>query len=155
MLSGWGGPLLASVVLWGLVGVACLPVLVSARIRKPLGGWPTRWLAVNYAMAVGAVVFGHAGVFLAGVIGSGGLEGAAVVRWTLLVAAGYPLALWVLASILGSATGHWSPSGNGTDRDERIDGRFVLGLASVWYAVVVTAAAAFVFFLLFVFYFPG
>ena len=69
MLSGWGGPLLASVVLWGLVGVACLPVLVSARIRKPLGGWPTRWLAVNYAMAVGAVVFGHAGVFLAGVIG--------------------------------------------------------------------------------------
>lgn len=152
MLSGWGGPLVAFVVLWIVVGIACLPVLLSARVREPIENWPTERLGVNYALAVGAVVLGQAVIFLGRTVVTGRIDGTEVLEWTFLVAVGYPFAVWALVSTVAPATGRWSPS---TTSDGGIDGRIVLALAAVWYAVVVAVTAAIVFFLLFVLYFPG
>lgn len=151
MAAGWTGPAVAVACLWLLVGMACLPVLAAARIRTAIEDWPTGRLAANYALLVGAVVLGQAAVFLGGVVVTGGFSGNAAVEWTLLVAAGYPLALWLAVSLVAPATGRWNPSGDGTG----LDGRVVLGLAAAWYAVVVAAAAAVVFLVLFALYFPG
>lgn len=152
MLSGWGGPLVAFVVLWAIVAIACVPAMLSARLREPIENWPTDRLGINYVLTVGAVVLGQAVVFLGGVVVAGGIGGIEAVEWTLLVGVGYPLVAWLAISIAAPATGRWSPS---TTEDGGVDGRIVLALVAVWYAVVVAVVALVVFFLLFVLYFPG
>lgn len=149
MATGWTAPLLAVCGLWVLVAVACSPLAASSRLRGPLERWPTDRLTVNYLVVSGAVVAGHAAVFLAGVVSTGGIGGIALVHWTIAVGGGYPAGLWLLVGVVASATGRWTPL------RESLDRWLLVGLAAVWYAVVVLVAAAVVFFVLFVLYFPG
>ncbi|MFA9517772.1 hypothetical protein ACERIT_11230 [Halopenitus sp. H-Gu1] len=149
MPSGWIGPIAAVVFVWMLTGVACLPVLASGSLRAAIGKWPTDRYAMNYGILLAVVVVGHAVVFLGGVVLRGGIGGRSLVRWTLLVAVGYPIVVWAVLAVVLPATDRWDPSAGG------LDGRIVLGLAAIWYAIVLAIAAAATFFLLFVLYFPG
>lgn len=147
--SGWTGPAVAVVFVWLLTGAACLPVLAAGSVRAALDEWPTDRYAVNYGIVMAAVVLGHATVFLGGVVLRGGIGGGSLVRWTFLVAIGYPILVWAVLAVVLPATGRWDPAGDG------LDGRIVLALAAIWYAIVLAVAAGITFFLLFVLYFPG
>ncbi|WP_096389070.1 hypothetical protein [Halopenitus persicus] len=149
MASGWTAPIAATVFVWFLVTVACLPVLAAGSVRAAIDDWPTDRYALNYFLLFGAVVLGHAAVFLGGVVVRGGIGGVELVRWTLLVAAGYPVLVWVVLAVVLPAAGRWDPTAEG------LDGRIVLAAAAIWYAIVLSITAAATFFLLFVLYFPG
>lgn len=149
MSTGWGGVLVAVVCFWVLVAVVCAPVLAFGSIRIPMSRWPTTRLPVNYLVLSGLIVLGHAATFFGGVVLTGGFSGNAVIRWTMIVAGGYPLTLWLIVGSVASATGYWESV------VEELDQWLVMGLAAIWYAVVTIVVAALVFFVLFVLYFPG
>lgn len=149
MAAEWGGPLAAVVVLWILVTVACAPLLAISGIRDPLSRWPTENLVRNYLIITALTVIGHGALFLSRIVVTGGLGGSKLVQWTIGVALGYPLFLWLLVGAAAMATGRWGP---GT---ESFRYWLWLGLAAVWYAVVTAVAAGVVFLVLFVAYFPG
>ncbi|SEH48060.1 hypothetical protein SAMN05192561_102360 [Halopenitus malekzadehii] len=147
--SGWTAPIAATAFVWLLVSVACLPVLAAGSIRAAIDDWPTDRYAVNYLLLVGMVVLGNVAVFLGGVVVRGGIGGIELIRWTLLVAVGYPTLVWIALAGILPAAGRWDPAVEG------LDGRIVLAAAALWYAIVLSIAAAVTFFLLFVLYFPG
>lgn len=149
MATGWTGPLVAAIALWAIVGVACLPLLKSARIRALFERWPTERLGVNYLVLSGLAVIGHAATFLGGVVVTGGFRGTALVRWTIAAAVGYPIALGGITGAVATSTGRW-PAAAG-----HRGSWFALGLAVLWYTIVVVVAAMIAFFVLFVLYFPG
>ncbi|MFC6614013.1 hypothetical protein ACFQAS_03415 [Halopenitus salinus] len=148
-MPSWTGPIVAVVFVWLLTGAACLPVLAAASVRDAIGEWPTDRYVLNYVILMAAVVVGQTAVFLGAVVVRGGIGGRSLFRWTFLVAVGYPAVVWVILAVVLPAIGRFDPSSDG------LDGRIVLALAAIWYAVVVAVAAAITFFLLFVFYFPG
>lgn len=149
MAAGWGGPLAGVVVLWVLVTLACAPLLAVSRIREPLSSWPTENLVRNFLVLTALIVIGHGALFLSRVVVTGSLGGSKLVQWTIGVAFGYPLVLWLLVGAAAMATGRWRP---GT---EAFGHWLWLGLAALWYAIVAAVAAAVVFLVLFVAYFPG
>lgn len=149
MVSGWAQPLVAVAVLWVIVAAAWAPLLRFDRIRGPLDGWPSARLAVNYLGLTGIVVVGQAAVFLSRVVVAGTLGGVELVRWTLTVAVGYPVALWLLVVAVTVTTGQWDSAG------ERRRHWLAFAIGAIWYAIVVAVAAAVVFFGLFVLFFPG
>lgn len=109
-------PILGLGFLWVFVGVACLPALRAAPVRRAVADWPTPdLLRTNYAVAVGLVLLGHVLAFGAVVLALGGLEAITVSWGPVGIVVGYPLALWVAVAVGGPATGRWTPSGEGTD----------------------------------------
>lgn len=149
MASGWVGPLAAVVVLWVFVVLACVPLLAIGHLRDLLSDWPTASLVPNYLLVTGAVVLGHSVVFLSGIVITGGFGGGQLIRWTIGIALGYPLLLLVLVPLGATATGQWEPIQDNLERWGW------LALAAVWYAIVTAVSAGFVFFVLFVAFFPG
>lgn len=149
MSTPWIQPVSAVLVLWIVVAVACVPLLGVGAVRKLLDCWPTDRPKLNYLVLSGGVVLGHAAVFFAGVVVTGGFSGTALVQWTFLVAGGYPVALWVLGGGIAVGTGHW------TSLRAEFDQWLALGGVALWYAVVIAVAAAIVFIILFGLYFPG
>lgn len=149
MATGWGGPLAAVFVLWIFVSLACGPLLAISSLRDAISDWPTRTLLWNYLLVTGIAVAGQGVLFLSLVVVTGGIGGSSLVQWTIGVAGGYPFALWLLVGVVATATGQW-----GSVRKE-LDRWLWLALAAIWYAIATTVAAALVFFVLFVAFFPG
>lgn len=149
MAAGWATPLIAVICFWVVIVIACLPLLGVTRIRSLFVGWPTERVSLNYLVLSGVVVLGHAGLFFAGIIITGGFSGRAVVQYTIAVAGGYPLVLWLLIGSAATAAGHWTPV------HEAVDRWITVGVIALTYAIVTVVAAALVFFILFVLYFPG
>lgn len=149
MAIEWATPLIAVTCLWVVNVIACIPLLGVARIRSLFEGWPTERMSLNYLVLSSVVVFGHAGIFFAGIVITGGLSGRALVQWTMVVAGGYPLGLWLLFGGAATATGHWTPV------REAVGRWITVGIVALTYAIVTVVAAALVFFILFLLYFPG
>ena len=149
MERSWLWPLGMVLGLWVVAIVSCLPALASTRIRDRLKGWPTDRLGANYAGLLVVFVVGQVTLYLGRAFLQGPISGTPLLRWTALVAVGYPVAVWLLIVVAGSATGAWSRSAAG------IDGRLVLGGVTVVYVVATGGLIALVVFLLFVAYFPG
>lgn len=149
MATGWGGPVVAVFVLWVFVALACVPLLGVSRLREAISGWPTGNVVRNYLLVTAVAVGGHGTLFLASIVVTGGFEGLQLIRWTIGFAVGYPVALWAVIGAVATATGHWGPV------REELDRWAWLGFAASWYAIVTAVAAAFVFLVLFVAFFPG
>lgn len=149
MAGGLSEPVIAAVALWIIVGLGCLPLLGSVRIRAAFEDWPTDRVGVNYLVITGLLVLGQALVFFGGVVVTGGFKGTALVRWAVLVAGAYAPAVWLLLGLAASATG-FGPS-RGDDGYQWA----ALGLGALWYGVVTVVATAVVFFVLFALFFPG
>lgn len=149
MVAGYSEPAIAAVALWIVVGLGCLPLLGSSRIRAAFEPWPTDRLGVNYLVITGLLVLGQALVFFGGVVVTGGFRGRALVRWAVLVAGGYAPAVWLLLGLVAKATGV------GPSRDADGYQWAALGLGALWYGVVTVVATAVVFIVLFALYFPG
>ncbi|MFB6360841.1 MAG: hypothetical protein ABEH59_05910 [Halobacteriales archaeon] len=149
MAAGYTEPVIAAAGLWIVVGLGCLPLLGSSRIRTTFEPWPTDRVGVNYLVITGLLVLGQALVFLGGVIVTGGFSGMALIRWAVLVASGYAPAVWLLLGLVTRATGV------GPSRDEDGYQWVALGLGALWYGVVTVVATAVVFLILFALFFPG
>lgn len=149
MGTGWGGPLAGVMVLWVFVALACVPLLAISHIRDAVAEWPTENLVGNYLLVTAVAVGGHGALFLASIVLTGGFGGLELIRWTIGAAVGYPVALWAGVGAVATATGQWDSV------SEELDRWLWLGFAAIWYAIVTAVAAAFVFFVLFVAFFPG
>jgi hypothetical protein len=149
MAAGYSEPVIAAVALWIVVGLGCLPLLGSSRIRAAFEPWPTGRVGVNYLVITGLLVLGQAVVFFGGVVVTGGFRGTDLVRWAVLVAGAYAPAVWLLLGV-GSRASGYGP-GLGEDGYQWV----ALGLGALWYGVVTVVATAVVFFVLFALFFPG
>ena len=149
MGTGWGGPLAAVFALWIFVALGCVPLLAISPIRDAVAEWPTGNVVGNYLLVTAVAVGGHGALFLASIVITGGFGGTRLVRWTVGFAVGYPVAMWGMVGAVATATGQW-----GSVRED-LDRWLWLGLAAIWYAIVTAVAAGFVFFVLFVAFFPG
>lgn len=114
------------------------PLLVVERLRA-LFVWPTRWMALNYALLGAGVLLvqclSYFAVFLlaAGIGMVTGGDAAAIVGGIVIVNLAVPSAGAVAALRTLPARGIWSPDGDG------LSGRIALGVGVIWYAVVTTA----------------
>jgi hypothetical protein len=113
------------------------PLLVVERLRA-LFVWPTRWMALNYALlGVGILLvqcLSYLAVFLlaAGIGMVTGGDVAAIVGGVIIVNLAVPSAGAIAALRTLPARGIWSPAGDG------LSGRIALGVGVLWYAIVTT-----------------
>ena len=148
-MRSWLWPVGSVLCLWVLAGLTCLPALATRQVRDRIERWPTSRLGLNYVGLVGLLVVIQIGLYLGRAFVEGPISGQPLLRWTALMAVGYPICVWALIALVGSATGRWDRSEPG------VDGRLVLGGIALLYAVATGGLAALVVFLLFVAYFPG
>jgi hypothetical protein len=113
------------------------PLLVVERLRA-LFVWPTRWMALNYALlGVGILLvqcLSYFAVFLLAA-GTGMVTGgdvAAIVGGVVIANLAVPSAGAIAALRTLPARGIWSPAGDG------LSGRIALGVGVIWYAIVTT-----------------
>jgi hypothetical protein len=136
-----------ALAVWLIVAPAWAPLLSADRVRALFEG-PSRSLAVNYAVASFLLVLAHVLVFLGGLVVCGRLDGLAVVRWTVGVAVAVPLLAGAVAAVGLPRLGRWDPTAGG------VDGRVMLGLGALWYAMVAGGAVSVLFVLVFAFHVP-
>lgn len=148
-MAAFSEPIITVIALWIVVGLGCLPLLGSSRIRAVFEPWPTDRVGVNYIAITGLLVLGQAVVFFGGVVVTGGFSGSALLRWSILVAGGYAPAVWLLFGLAARVSGFGPAMGEG--RSQWV----ALGLGAIWYTIVTVVATGIVFFVLFVLYFPG
>ena len=113
------------------------PLLVVERLRA-LFVWPTRWMALNYALVGAGVLLvqclSYFAVFLLAA-GTGmvtGGDAAAIVGGVVIVNLAVPSTGAIAALRTLPARGIWSPAGDG------LSGRIALGVGVLWYAIVTT-----------------
>ncbi len=129
-----------------IVLVTWAPFLISERIRVLFDSWPTASLALNYPLVGAGVVCVQVLAYLAGAAALGGVSSSTgpvpFFGFFFGVNLAVPLLGWLVAAFALTRYGAWDPTAGG------FDGRAVLALGALWYAVVVSAAEAVLVFVL-------
>lgn len=132
-------------ILWAVVAVGWVPMLVSESLRDLCGRWPTGRVVLNYPLLVGVVVIIHVVIFLAGgvqVPAGSPLLPAWAFGSTLLVV----VVAWLTVAVVLPVTRGMSLPPNG---------RLLLAVGAVWYAVLVSIVFVVLALVLFALFFPG
>jgi hypothetical protein len=137
--------------LWLFNGVVVSPLLGSAAIRRLLGR-PTKLLAANYLLwtAVLAVTQFLAVALPVIVIRGGRLGGLDFFSWLGGLSIGNAT-LWAIGGAIGASQRGWTPK----KETELLDGRLVLGLGVLWYALAVGFALLCILLIGIAFFYPG
>ncbi|MFW5948755.1 MAG: hypothetical protein ACOCSD_04065 [Halolamina sp.] len=119
---------------WLFTVVALSPLLLFSSTKRPLAGWPTDWLGVNYLLAATGYTVVHVLVAFA----PGIVSGSVGFGWMAVATLGLLVAWWVVLGVVVPGFGWWDPS-----ESAGWDGRLALGTVAAGYLGFVAALLLF------------